>query len=65
MYDKFIMIAVGVVLIFAGFSAKGFAYGMAPHRDKPKYAATRRLRVVLVCFGLVSLTMGLAGALHK
>jgi hypothetical protein len=65
MYDNFIMIAVGLVLILASLLAKGFAYGMAPHRRKPKYAVTRRVRFILFFFGLLSFALGLLGALRK
>jgi len=65
MYDNYIMIAIGVVLILASQLAKGFSYGMAPHRQKPQYPATRRLRVVLFSFGLLSLAFGLVGVLRK
>ena len=65
MYDNYIMIAVGSLLIVASFMAKGFAYGMAPHRQKPQYLVTRRLRVVLFSFGLLSFVIGLAGVLRN
>ncbi len=65
MYDYLIMIAVGVLLIVISFIAKSISYGMAPHRNKPRYPVTRRLRIVLASLGLLSLGMGLAGALHR
>lgn len=58
MYDNFIMIAVGLVLIIASLLAKGFSYGMAPHRQKHQCPAARRLRVVLFSFGLLSFAFG-------
>jgi hypothetical protein len=65
MYDNYIMIAIGLVLILASILAKGFSYGMAPHREKPQYPATRRLRIVLLSFGLLSFAFGLVGVLRK
>jgi len=65
MYEKYIMIVLGLVLIFASVWVKGFSYGMPPHPQKPQYGATRPLRVVLLSFGLVSLAFGLIGVLRK
>jgi len=65
MYDNYIMIAIGLVLILASLLARGFSYGMAPHRQKAQYPATRRLRVVLLSFGLLSFAFGLVGVLRK
>ncbi len=65
MHDYYIMIAIGVVLVAASVSAKGFSYGMAPHRVKPVYPATRRLRLVLLSFGLLFLAFWLVGLLRQ
>ncbi len=65
MYDNYIMIVIGFVLILASLLARGFSYGMAPHRQKPQYPATRRLRVVLLSFGLLSLAFGLVRVLRN
>jgi hypothetical protein len=65
MHDNFIMIAIGLVLMFASLLAKGFSYGMAPHRQKPQYPATRWLRVVLFSLGVLSFAFGLVGVLRK
>ena len=65
MYDNYIMIAIGLVLILASLLAKGFRYGMAPHGQKPQYPVTRRLRVLLLSFGLLSFAFGLVGVLRK
>jgi hypothetical protein len=64
MYDDYIMIAIGFVLMLASLLAKGFRYGMAPHQLKTQYPATRRLRIVLLSFGLLSLVFGLVRVLH-
>lgn len=64
MYDDFIMIAIGLVLILVSFLAKGIGYGMFPGK-KPIYSATLRLRVILFSFGLLSLTIGLVRVLCK
>jgi uncharacterized protein YjeT (DUF2065 family) len=65
MYDNYIMIAIGLVLVIASVLAKGFSYGMAPHQQKPVYPATRRLRVVLLLFGLLSFAVGLVRVLRR
>lgn len=65
MYDNYIMIAIGLVLVLASVFARGFSYGMAPHRQKPVYPATRRLRVVLLSFGLLSFALGLMRILRR
>jgi hypothetical protein len=65
MYDNYLMMAIGLVLIVASVLAKGFSYGMAPHRQKPVYPATRRLRIVLLSFGLLSLALGLVRVLRR
>ena len=64
MYDHFIRIVIGLGLVCASLFAKGFSYGMAPHRQKPRYPATRRLRFILFSFGLLFFGLGLIGALH-
>jgi hypothetical protein len=64
-YEYVIEIGVGVVLIVASFAAKGFSYGMPPHGKKPKYPASRRIRVVLLSVGLISLAMGVLGAMRR
>jgi hypothetical protein len=65
MYDNYIMIVIGLVLIIASVFAKGFSYGMAPHQKKPVYPVTRRLRVVLLLFGLLSFAIGLLRVMHR
>jgi hypothetical protein len=65
MYDNYIMIAVGLVLVVTSVFAKGFSHGMAPHQQKPVYPATRRLRVVLLSFGLLSFALGLVRILRR
>jgi hypothetical protein len=58
------MIVFGLLIIVAGAFGQGISYGMPPHRQKPMYAMTRRLRVVLLSFGLLFVALGLAKALH-
>jgi hypothetical protein len=65
MHDNYIMVAIGFVLILLGLLAKGFSYGMAPHRQKTIYPVARPLRVVLFSLGLLSLAFGLVGVLRK
>jgi hypothetical protein len=65
MYDNYIMIVSGLVLIVASIFAKGVSYGMAPHRRKPIYPATRRLRVLLLSVGLLFIALGLSRVMHK
>ncbi len=64
MYESYIAIAVGIVLVAASVLAKGISYGMPPHRQKPAYPATRPVRVVLLSVGLLSLAVGLIGVLR-
>jgi hypothetical protein len=56
----YLQIAMGLVLIVAGFMASGVSYGMPPHRLKPKYQVTWKVRRVLFAAGLLSLMSGLA-----
>jgi len=65
MYDNYIMIAVGMLLVAASIFAKGFSYGMPPHRQKPVYPATQRIRVLLLSVGLLSLVLGLVRILRR
>jgi hypothetical protein len=64
-YENVVALAVGVVLVAATFLAKGISYGMPPHDQKPAYPATRRIRVVLLVVGLLSLTVGLLGIVRN
>jgi len=65
MYDNYIMIAIGLLLIAASIFAKGFSYGMPPHRQKPVYPATPAIRVVLLSFGVLSFALGLVRLLRR
>ena len=66
MYDNWIILVIGLVLIVAGSFGKGFTPGMAPHRgEPPRYPMTRQLRIVLYMFGLLAAAGGLYGLLRK
>jgi hypothetical protein len=64
-YENVVAVSVGMVLIAASFLAKGISYGMPSRRQKPTYPATRRIRVVLLSVGLLSLAVGLIGILRR
>ena len=59
------MVAVGGVLVAASVLAKSISYGMPPHRDKPSYTMTPRLRIALLSVGVLSLGLGLVGLLRR
>ncbi len=65
MYDNYIMIAIGLLLVAASIFARGFSYGMPPHRQKPVYPATPAVRVVLLSVGVLSLALGLVRLLRR
>lgn len=60
MYENLSTVGIGLVLVIAGLLAKGVSYGMPPHRKKPQFPATRRLRIVLVSLGLLFIELGSA-----
>jgi len=64
-YENVLAVAVGVVLVASSFLAKGLSHGMPPRRQKPTYPATRRIRVVLLSVGLLSLAVGLIGIVRR
>ena len=65
MYDNVLLIVVGSVILCLSLFAKTISYGMPPHREKPKYAMTKRLRIALFCVGLLSIALGVAGTLRQ
>lgn len=65
MYDNYIMIAVGLLVVVASVFAKGLSYGMPPHRHKPVYPVPRALRVALLLIGLLSVALGLVRLLRR
>jgi hypothetical protein len=58
----YIRVAFGVVLILSGLMGTEMSYGMPPHRLKPRFPVTSRVRVVVIAVGLLSLISGLAAA---
>jgi hypothetical protein len=63
-YDNYIAIAIGLLLIVASLFAKGISYGMPPHRHKPLYPVTPRLRIALFSCGLMSVALGLRALIN-
>ncbi len=58
------MVAVGGVFVALSLVAKGLSYRMPPHPNKPSYAVTPRLRIMLLSLGLLCFGLGLAGLLR-
>ena len=58
-HENITAVAVGIVLTTASFLAKAISHGMPQHHHKPIYPVTRMIRLILLCVGLLSLSLGL------
>ncbi len=65
MHDSLILLIIAVVLMGASALARDVSFGMSPQRHKPRYAVTRRFRLVLFALGALFLGLALGQVLRK
>ena len=65
MYEHWLLIGIGFVLICIAFLTKGIAYRMASAKGRPINPETRSVRRALFLVGVLATLMGLVELVHQ